>query len=332
MVYDRRNEISVITKQNNSATIWAMALEKIREKYERYERHIGSAALLVGFIFDNITFPNINLGTAYLILFIYFVIAALGIVIVNVYEEWQVTHGFLVRSRTWLLFLVQFSFGALFSSFVVFYSRSASIIASWPFILVLVLLLIGNELLRKHYARLSLHMSVLFMALFSFMIFYTPVIVGKMGDEVFLVSGILSLLIMFLFVYGLSYLTPRRVEAGRRMLLFCIAIVFVLVNVMYFLNIIPPIPLSLKDVDVYHAVVKDGEGNYVVQAEIPPSWLESIVSRETVHVAPGETVYVFSAVFAPLYLTTDVTHRWYFYEPETGEWVFMSEATFPITG
>jgi hypothetical protein len=43
-------------------------------------------------------------------------------------------------------------------------------------------------------------------------------------------------------------------------------------------------------------------------------------------------VYVFTSVFAPTRLSTTITHEWQFKEPTTGEWVDVSEVSFPIQG
>src|SRR5439155_22007289 len=50
----------------------------------------------------------------------------------------------LVRWRTWLPALTQFALGGLWSGFLVFYSRGASLAASWLFLTVLAAFLVGN--------------------------------------------------------------------------------------------------------------------------------------------------------------------------------------------
>ena len=126
------------------ARMQSMPLRKIREMYVRYERRISAAALLAGFIFDNITFPRINLSSSYLILMIYLAVSGAGIFLINLTEGKVIRAQFFERIRPVLLFVIQFCFGALFSSFVVFYSRGSALASSWPFLLMLILLLVRN--------------------------------------------------------------------------------------------------------------------------------------------------------------------------------------------
>src|SRR5215469_10964859 len=49
------------------------------------------------------------------------------------------------RLRGWLPAATQFALGGLWSGFLVFYSRSAVVAQSWPFLLLLTIIFLGNE-------------------------------------------------------------------------------------------------------------------------------------------------------------------------------------------
>ncbi len=307
-----------------------MSLQEIKHWVEHRERQLSSFALVAGFIIDNLTFQRVDLFFDNLILFSYLGIAAFAITIINLYEARVLRGRFFSWLHTWLPFVMQFVFGGLFSGFVVLYSRSASFIASWPFLLTLLGLLIGNEFFKKHYARLNFHISILFVALFSFMIFYVPVMLRKMGDNIFLLSGTISLFVMGIFLWLLSFVIPAQMRKSKGLLSLSIGGIFLLINILYFANIIPPIPLSLKDAGIYHSVSRSATG-YVVLDEDRP-WYEAFLSYSTIHILRGEPLYVFSAVFAPTKLTTQVFHNWQYYDERKGEWVSVSRTSFPITG
>jgi hypothetical protein len=93
--------------------------------------------------------------------------------------------------------------GAIPVRFLIYFSRSASLFASWPFLLILGVLLIGNEFARKYYARLTLHVSFLFIAAYAYFILFVPLLTRKVGDSMFLFAGVCSLLFVgsFLFVW-----------------------------------------------------------------------------------------------------------------------------------
>ena len=62
------------------------------------------------------------------------------------------------------------------SGFCVFYIRSASLTSSWPFLLAMAAVFIGNEYMRRYHARLVFSALLLFFALYSYAIMLVPVI------------------------------------------------------------------------------------------------------------------------------------------------------------
>lgn len=311
-----------------------MLLEILETKVKlllRYERYLSPVAFLAGVVIDNLTLTRIDLWINNLVLFLYLVVALGSIVFVNFYEGRGGTHASPLVPLSH--FAMQFAFGGLFSGYVVYYTRSASFVASWPFVFILLFLLIGNELFKKHYARLGFQMSVFFTALFSFAIFYLPVLFHKIGDDMFLLSGLVSIAAITLLILFFSRLIPERIRAARKVLLVSIGSIYALMNVFYFTNIIPPVPLSLKEIGVYHSVVPAAGGDYSVSYEPDVSgfyWFKKPNSE--FHRAPGEPVYVYSSVFAPTDLTTKIFHRWEYYDSTKGRWVKTDEVSFPITG
>jgi len=112
---------------------------------------------------------------------------------------------------------------------------------------------------------------------------------------------------------------------------FAIGAIFASFNFLYFANIIPPIPLSLKDVGIYHSVVRFENGDYQVKYE-PGTWWQPFKDSDRVfHPTPGGNVFCFAQVFAPTRLDTDIVHRWYYKDPEAG-WVERFELAYPIVG
>jgi len=160
--------------------------QRIISFYKIHEHRISSYALLLGFIVDNFTLRRIDLFFENITMISYLVIAGTSIALLNILEEKGVAslHPIFERAHVLLSLVIQFVFGGLFSAFVVFYSRSASWASSWPFILVLLGLLIGNEFFKKRYERLVFQVSIYFIALFSYFIPPTQNPARKRGDEV----------------------------------------------------------------------------------------------------------------------------------------------------
>src|SRR5262249_7618694 len=97
----------------------------------------------------------------------------------------------LVKGHPFLVVATQFALGGLWSAFLIFYGRSALATTSWPFVVVLAAVLIGNEVFRQYHSRLAFTCTLLFLALYSYTIFVVPVFTRAMGRPTFLLSGVI---------------------------------------------------------------------------------------------------------------------------------------------
>jgi hypothetical protein len=70
----------------------------------------------------------------------------------------------------------------------------------WPFFLILAAAFLANEKLKQQYARLYFQLSLFFLSLFCFTIFILPVVLHAIGPLIFLLSGAVSLALMYLFL------------------------------------------------------------------------------------------------------------------------------------
>jgi hypothetical protein len=308
-----------------------MQFEKARLFFQKYERWVSPVTLVCGFILDNIMLRRIDALFSNAILLSYLMLSALGIAALNIHEH---KRGERERSKTLhfvVVFILQFCLGGIFSGAFIFYSKSGSLLASWPFLLLLVAYIIGNEILRRNYVRLGFQVAVFFTALFSFLIFFLPVILGVMGDAIFLLSGITSLIITGVFIYVLSWFAPARTKASAPIIALSVLALFAFINGLYFTNLIPPIPLSLRLIGVYDYVAKTPDGEYETLGE-KQSRFRFLPYHPTVHLTDSGKLYVLSAIFAPTGLRTDVVHVWEHFDEGSGTWMEASRVTLPISG
>lgn len=282
-------------------------LKDIKKFFEKYKSHLSAGTLILGFIFDYLTLKRVDFLTDNLFIVLYLVIAGVCILIINFKEERQLANKFILNIYDFLPFILQFCFGGLFSAFIIFYSKSASLLSSGAFIFILFVLLIGNEFFKERYEKLIFQIGIYFVSLFSFSIYFLPVLIKKMGALVFLGSGFISLVLIGLFIYLISRFSPRRFLEDRNILVFVVAGLFGLINILYFTNIIPPIPLSLKSSGVFHSIEKIANGTYLAVGEDSVVWYERFMT-EVVHLQDTKTVYVFGSVFAPTDLNTKIIH------------------------
>ncbi|HSC17614.1 MAG TPA: DUF2914 domain-containing protein, partial [Rhizomicrobium sp.] len=64
----------------------------------------------------------------------------------------------------------------------------------------------------------------------------------------------------------------------------------------------------------------------------PQSWKVRFGAPAVMHVKPGEPLYLYSAVFAPVKLDTKVQHRWQRYDAARHSWRTVSTVTYAIAG
>ena len=303
---------------------------RLKTAYARLERPISSASLVGGFAFDAVTLKRVDTFWENLWIVAHLAVAAICILLVNRTENRGTDPVHPSKAHFWFINTLQFAFGGLLSTFLVFYFRSGSLRVGWPFFLILGAAFVANERLKAHYARLTFQISFFFLSLFCFTIFILPVVLHSIGPLIFLLSGAVSLVLLYLFLRLLRAVAGQNLATRSRTLRTCIVAIFAIINVLYFLNFIPPIPLSLQDASVNHAITRNAEGNYAVQSEEPGPF-HFFRLMETFHATSGAPVYAYSAIFSPTSLNTKIFHEWQFYEPKRG-WTTISRVELPVRG
>ena len=306
---------------------------KIFKWWERYEHQLGMGALVVGFLFDIVVADRPDSISNNLLLLAYLVIAGVVIILLNRREmrKKERQHS---TEPVFLLLLLQFCFGGLASNLLVLYGKSGTLAVNALFLALLAALLFGNEFLRNRYAQLRFNVGVYYLLILTYCIIAVPVfLTHTVSTWVFLLSGLISLGIIAGFLFLLLTIVFRRKEPqkvlGVAAIVLCIFLTF---NLLYFLNIIPPVPLSLKDIGIYHSLLKKSDGNYTGLYEPSPWWQVWRNTSRAYTLSAGESAFCFSSVFAPTNLSAPVYHRWEKYDDAKGAWETQSLVAFPIAG
>lgn len=293
--------------------IWGSILAK--------KKHVLTLAFLLGFIIDSFMLTRVDLTMTVVVLLAYLFVATLGVVLSNT-----------SRGRVFASYLTQFAFGGLLSGYFIFFTRSASFHSSWFFILLLGVAIFGNEFLKEEYRRFELRITMLFAAFFFFSIIYVPIALKSMGAGIFLTSGLVGLGAIVLVLMLISRIAPEIVRTTKRTLVTTIGGLFVGINVLYFTNIIPPIPLSLKEAGVYHVVSRTESGGYRALVE-RVKWSNFLERYHTIiHRTPYEPLYFYSSVFAPTHLSVPIFHEWQYFDDTKNEWITTDRMNFKIVG
>jgi hypothetical protein len=296
----------------------------------RHERSLSAASMIGGFAFDNYAFRRIDLPNTQLVFIGYLSVAAVSMLIMHLLAERVANGKEWPRWRAILPFATQFALGGLWSAFLVFYSRSAVLTASWPFLMVLVAIFLGNEIFKHYHSRLAFAAVLFFFALYSYAIVTVPLLTHSVGVLNFLLAGGVALVIFFALMRVVAGLGPQEWRATRVQVGIGTVLVYALMNIFYFAGVLPPLPIALSAGGAYHFVQKKGPV-YEAQGE-PQSWLTRFGATPVLHLAAGQPLYAYSAVFAPIKLNTTVQHRWQHYDTKAKGWHTVSTVSFKIVG
>jgi hypothetical protein len=297
-----------------------------------FRNHLLTIAFVGGFVIDNLTLNRVDQLFDNIVLAVYVCLAFVGLMYLYLGTSGKMGDRIALHASRWAPLLVQFAYGGLMSGLLVFYSRSGSWWTSWPFLLLMLGVIFGNEFVRRRSERLIFNLGVFFVALFSYIVLIVPVAIGKMGDEVFLLSGVAALMLFGVSVKLLYRAVPNFMAMNTRTIVITTASLYIGLNVLYFTNLIPPIPLSMKEMGIYHNVEKRAEGGYVLSYEKGPWYALWHTSDNTYHYSRGDRVYCYASVFAPTRFKTNVTHHWEYYNEAEGTWSTHETITFPIDG
>jgi len=306
-------------------------IKTTRSWYGRFERPISSLSLILGFVFDAITLKRVDMFWENFWIIAHIVIVGIFIALIHIKENEIGDEKNPDKAHFWFVNILQFFFGGLLSTFLVFYFRSADIFVTWPFIFLLALAFIANESLKRHYIRFSFQVSLFFLSIYSFNIFLLPVVMHQIGAQIFLLSGLISLAFITLFILILFIFIRDKLKESKKTILFLILGIFIFVNFLYFTNLIPPIPLSLKDGGVYHSIERNGDGNYNITYE-DYGWRGYFNLYPNFNEVVGSSVYAYSAIFSPKNLNITIVHEWQFYDQIQKKWITDFVINLPVVG
>ncbi len=299
--------------------------------YKRHKEHSTTFIFIIGFVFDILLLPGIEHPvTRYIGLAHILVVAALIMVreiIVSSNKASQTEQ----KLYSFASLGISFSSGAALSFIFVYSMRSAAFLVSWPLLLILALCILANELVSTHDFRFTLDVGVLLTALLFFVIFNMPILLNTQNDLVFTLSVIVTAVISFVYLFLLQFTSESaKYEAPRT---YALALgIPMFVGMLYFLNVIPAVPLSLKEGGVFHTIVRDSSGDFIASKEEDERVLKKY-RNEIFHRSQEDTgIYFFSNINTPAKLTAPVSHVWEKYDNVAKKWVIIERIAFDIEG
>jgi hypothetical protein len=192
--------------------------------------------------------------------------------------------------------IVHFMLGALLNAFVIFYFKSGSLINTFLLVTILAILLVINEIGYFKRQGPTLKVVLFTISLASFFIYLLPVLLGEIGGWIFMASQLCTVTIIVFLGLVLVLLGVDQARI-RTKLLVPAAAVIIIFTFLYAARIIPPVPLSLKQIGIYHMIKKTPEG--FVLSKLNPPWRFWSQGDQDFVAKVGDRIYLFSRIYAP---------------------------------
>ena len=207
------------------------------------------------------------------------------------------------------LALLSFFLGTLLNVYTVFFFKSSSLLVSFSFMLVMIGLLFLNEFGPFKRTGVAFKFALLGLCGLSFCATVVPVLFGQVGTGIFLLSMAAGCVPMLALAAWIRRWAPERYLAVRQQMLVPFGFVLILFLGAYLLKVIPPVPLSIPFIGVYHLVERTQSG-YRLSNERPP-WAFWRNGDQKFLAQPGDRVYVFFRIFSPANFADEVQMRWF---------------------
>lgn len=209
---------------------------------------------------------------------------------------------------------LHFMLGTLLNAYALFYFKSASGLSALLFLGTLSLLLVVNELPQfRRYGPVVLFGLYSF-CLTSYFAYLYPVLLGRLRPWMFLLAVATSLLPLCLLAWG----HQRFTQDGRRVLREALGPslgVQALLVLLFLGHLVPPVPLSLLDIGIYHGVTRSPNHTTYELTHHPRPWWRFWTKDEQDFLArPGDRIFCFVHIFAPRNFHDEVRLRWAHHE------------------
>ena len=224
--------------------------------------------------------------------------------------------------------IANFFLGTLLNLYTIFFFKSSSLLVSFAFLFVLVFLLLVNEFNRFKWLGLSFKFALLSLCILSFSASVVPIFAGSIGLGVFLLSMLVGCLPLIFVGRWIRKGAPDLFPQARRQILVPFGAVFLVFLASYLFRVIPPVPLSIPFIGVYHSVERTEEV-YRLSHERPP-WRFWHNGDQDFLARPGDKVYVFFRIFSPTRFSDQVLMRWYW--KEGSRWTLQDSIPIKIVG
>lgn len=307
---------------------------QIREYYDKNEHRLAVAFFVGGFLFDLFTLDRIDsfVTVGQQVVYLVVIMAALMQMFFEETRAPFTTENMFVLKRWYYDYrtaIIHFFFGNLLNLYTIFFFKSSSLLVSFFFMIFLVFLLLANESARFKSLGLAFKFGLLNLCFLCFFSYVVPTFLGRIGTLIFLFSMLVGCLPMVGVGWYIQTYVPKAFDKAKSQILVPLALVLLGFLSLYYVKLIPPVPLSIPFIGVYHTVEKVPEG-YKLGHEKP--WWKFWHNGDQFFLAQtSDKIYVFFRVFSPARFADQVLVRWYWRDNRQG-WVMQDSIPIRIHG
>jgi hypothetical protein len=226
------------------------------------------------------------------------------------------------------LAILSFLLGGLLNLYTIFFFKSSTLLVSFSFMLLMLALLVLNELHQFRWLGLSFRFALLSICGLAFCATAVPIAVGQLGIAVFMLSMAAGCVPIVVLAWWIRRRSPERFPAARNQILVPFGLVLVAFLAAYLFRVIPPVPLSLPYIGIYHGVER-AKDEYRLSHE-RPVWKIWHNGDQVFQAQPGDRVFVFARIFSPTRFADEVRLRWFL--RQAGGWTLQDTIPLKITG
>jgi hypothetical protein len=315
-------------------TILQPHISKFHAYYERHEHAISILFFIGGFLFDMVMLERIDspMTIGQQGLYLALILAGLTQVFFEqAYPAPDTAKMFILKRwfYDYRMALVHFFFGTLLNGYTLFFFKSSSLIVSFMFMLFMVLLLVVNESHRFKKGGLTFKFGMLSLCLLCYFAYVVPVFVGSINLWVFLFSVLIGSLPLVFVGWWIQTYREAMFERAKRQILVPMALVLLGFLALYMVKLIPPVPLSLPYIGVFHSVERVPEGYKLAHER--PWWRFWQNGDQDFHAQRSDKIFVFFRLFSPARFSDQVKMRWYWKDNKLG-WVMQDSIPIKIVG
>lgn len=289
--------------------------DKFSDFHTRYSKYYNAWFFAGGFIFDVITLDRVD--NIYLIIQQAVYIVLIGVILH--YQTLELTghmkpgemNSFFGRQfqKLWKYHneVLHFVLGSLLSAYMLFYFVSSSLATSFVFLGVMFGLLVANELPQIQRQGPWMKYILYSICIFSFFSLIVPLVLGFSNFFTLVIAVALGCLVGTVIVR--AYIKRGVIEIDiKKNVMYPIGSVGAALLLAYFLKLLPPLPISIQYIGIYHGIEKQGD-KYLLQYDRPwyKFWQYGDQSFEAM---PGDKPHCFVRIFSPSNFNDTVIFHW----------------------